>query len=126
MGDGQVNVGATSSNITLGVSVAQGNGTQIGDVIDTNNTNEKTINLTGCGINEGRDSTEYSKGIAEGSNDNSTWNTILQTDSDNFKIFGGSGQNKTGTTSYRYIRARTSAKGGGSRVMACVTAALVR
>lgn len=123
MGYGQVNVGATSSNVTLGVSVAQGSWAQVGDVIDTNNTNEKTINLTGCGINEG--STDYSNGIAEGSNDNITWATILQTDSDNFKIHGGSGQNKTGTTSYRYIRARTSAKGGGSRVMATVTVALV-
>lgn len=122
MGYGQVNVGATSRNVTLGISVAQGSWVQVGDVIDTNNTNEKTINLTGCGINELSGS--YSKGFAEGSNDNSTWTTILQTDSDNFKIFGGSGQNKTGTTSYRYIRARTSAKDGGSRVMATVTVAL--
>lgn len=123
MGYGQVNVGATSSNVTLGISVAQGSWSQIGDVIDTNNTNEKTINLTGCGISEGP--TDYTNGIAEGSNDNKTWTTILQTDSNNIGSFGGSGQNKTGTTSYRYLRARTSAKGGGSRVMACVTVALI-
>ena len=122
MGYGQVNVGVTSSNITLGISIAQGKLDQTGDSIDTGNTNNKNINLTGCGINEFDN--DSSNGIAEGSNDNSNWNTILQTDSNNIGKFGGSGQNKTATTSYRYLRARTHCTSGGSRAIAVVTVTL--
>ena len=123
MGYGSVNVGTKSGNITLGISIAQGNFDNSGVSIDTGNTDNKTINLTGCGINEFSESTSI--GIAEGSNDKNTWNTILQTDSNNIGIFGGSGQNKTATTSYRYLRARTHCTNGGSRAIAVVTVALV-
>ena len=123
MGYGQVNVGTTSGNITLGISIAQGNYDKTGDSIDTGNNDNKTINLTGCGINEFTESTSI--GIAEGSNDNNTWNTILQTDSNNIGNYAGSGQNKTATTSYRYLRARTHCTNGGSRAIAVVTVALV-
>ena len=123
MGYGSVNVGTKSGNITLGISIAQGNYDKTGDTIDTGNTDNKTINLTGCGINELSESTSI--GIAEGSNDNNTWNTILQTSSNNIENYGGSGENKTATTSYRYLRARTHCTNGGSRAIAVVTVALV-
>lgn len=122
MGYGQVNVGSKSGNVTLGISIAQGKFGQSGDSIDTGNTNDKTINLTGCGVNEF--DYDSSNGIAEGSNDNSSWNTILQTDNNNIGKFGGSGQNKTATTSYRYLRARIHCTSGGSRAIAVVTVAL--
>ena len=63
MGYGQVNVGTTSGNLTLGISIAQGNLDKYGDSIDTGSNDNKTINLTGCGINEFDN--DSSNGIAE-------------------------------------------------------------
>ncbi len=104
---------------TIGTSTCGGSWGQTGSIIDTGSTDEKPYFVTACGVNES--SSDYSYGYVNGSNDKSNWTRLYTSGSDNLKSFGGAGTTSSGTTSYRYICAYTSAKGGGSRARCTVT-----
>lgn len=89
-----------------------------GTVIDTKNTSNKSVIYACVYIGENNDNHGgYAR--VEGSNDNSTWTSIVS-HSNSCKPYGSAGTSGMTTSTYRYFRVHTYGGYGGDRCMAMV------